>query len=90
MLPAERARASFDVAEMTNKLIGGEAKVKRRRWILGMNKGSEVLGQAKHHASRGALLEHHVKDFLDIHTDFGERMAQGKLHVSRVCIGPQR
>eukprot|EP00933_Yihiella_yeosuensis_P038580 TRINITY_DN3250_c0_g1_i2.p1 TRINITY_DN3250_c0_g1~~TRINITY_DN3250_c0_g1_i2.p1 ORF type:complete len:749 (+),score=158.77 TRINITY_DN3250_c0_g1_i2:242-2248(+) len=67
---------------MTNKLDGGADKTKRRRWIMGASRGME-LGLGKYHMTREELLERHVKDFLEIHQDFGKRMGEGKFKPTR-------
>lgn len=82
VLPAERSRASFKTADMTHRLDGGEAKTRRRRWIVSQSHGME-LGVEKYHMSRGQLLERHVKDFIEIHFDFGQRMGEGKFKPTR-------
>mmetsp|Transcript_56777 Transcript_56777/g.182387 ORF Transcript_56777/g.182387 Transcript_56777/m.182387 type:complete len:706 (+) Transcript_56777:25-2142(+) len=81
-LPTERQRASFRVLDMTQRLDGGEAKTRRRRWIIGQSRGME-LGLERYHMTREQLLERHVKDFIRIHVDFGKRMGEGKFQPTR-------
>mmetsp|Transcript_79072 Transcript_79072/g.142657 ORF Transcript_79072/g.142657 Transcript_79072/m.142657 type:complete len:728 (+) Transcript_79072:41-2224(+) len=82
VLQRERALATFQTVDMTHKLDGGPAKTKRRRWIMGASRGME-LGAQKYHMSREQLLERHVKDFLEIHSSFGQRMGDGKFKPTR-------
>jgi hypothetical protein len=67
LLPAERARASFEVEKMTNVLYAGEAE--RRRFILHPAK-TIGLGYKKYDMTREEAIAKHVSDFVKIHRPF--------------------
>lgn len=67
LLPAERARATFEVDKMTDVLYGGEAE--RRRFILHPTKAISI-GYAKYDESREDSISRHVSDFVKIHRPF--------------------
>lgn len=68
MLPAERAKATFNVEKMTNLLDGGEEKTKKRRFILSPSMGTEV--KDKYNWERAQQLKEHLRHFLSVHEEF--------------------
>ena len=58
VLPAERAKASFDVETMTNVLDGGRAYTAKRRWIFDAHAGADVFvhAEVRLSLSRSAVL----------------------------------
>ena len=79
-LPAERARASFDVEKMINILDGGEEETKKRRWIIGAGDivaSSELFGAAKYDLPRdgpdGAIASA-FEHFMRVHGPWLEQM----------------
>jgi hypothetical protein len=67
LLPAERARATFDVEKMTNVLYAGQAE--KRRFILHPTKAIS-MGYHKYDESREDSIGRHVSDFVKIHRPF--------------------
>ncbi|GBG34285.1 Peroxisomal acyl-coenzyme A oxidase 1 [Hondaea fermentalgiana] len=68
MLPMERAKASFEVARMSEALYGGADAVKRRRFI--MMPAAQLLYPEKHEWTREELMKRSIDDFINIHKDF--------------------
>mmetsp|Transcript_2951 Transcript_2951/g.3488 ORF Transcript_2951/g.3488 Transcript_2951/m.3488 type:complete len:727 (-) Transcript_2951:2991-5171(-) len=72
ILPAERAKASFDVEKMTNFIDGGKKETFRRRWITGSTEEVEDMGgkserfDMPREGDRGAIAEN-FKHFMDVH-----------------------
>jgi acyl-CoA oxidase len=64
-LPAERAKATFDVVKMTNWLDGGAERTEKRRWILAPLK--HLSPDDKFNMSRAELIEQHFRNFIGIH-----------------------
>jgi acyl-CoA oxidase len=73
LLPAERAKASFDVVKMTQEIYGGAKAVRRRRFILAPQK-LKPIGDSKYHMSRQQLMHRHVSDFIGMHSSFAKEM----------------
>jgi len=71
VLPAERARASFEVEKMTNFLDGGADRTKKRRWIISQTLNDEYLGKVE--TSRADQIKVHLKSFIDVHKEFAEK-----------------
>ena len=65
VLPAERAKATFDVEAMTNILDGGRAYTTKRRWIFGAHEGADVFVHAE--MNRADLIAHGMGHFMDVH-----------------------
>lgn len=79
LLPAERARATFDVEKMTNVLYAGQAE--KRRFILHPTKAIS-MGYKKYDETREDAIARHVSDFVKIHRPFtleGYRPAQNEV-----------
>ena len=68
VLPAERAKASFDSEKMTNFFDGGKKKTARRRFIISPTKGQDVPD--KFFWTRQESMKQHVKHFLEVHEDY--------------------
>jgi cytochrome b involved in lipid metabolism len=64
-LPAERAKASFDIEKLTNLIDGGVDNTKRRRYILAPLSRMESID--KYNMTRNELLEAHFRDFITLH-----------------------
>ena len=81
ILPAERAKASFDVEKLTNVLDGGQEFTAKRRWIQRAH--DEALSGASSsprtapivHAdrSRSDLAADSMKHFMDVHWEHLQR-----------------
>ena len=71
VLPAEEKRATFDVEKMTNFLDGGVEKTKRRRWIVSQTEGEDFSQRSE--MGRADQMKEHVRSFIDIHKEFGEK-----------------
>jgi acyl-CoA oxidase len=69
-LPAERARATFDVKQLMNWLDGGEEKTERRQWIVSPLAKHDTSGRPNW--SREENLLQHLKLFTEIHDPFLE------------------
>lgn len=69
VLPAERAKASFDIVKLTNLLDGGPEATKRRRWILSAANDYPV-DETKYNWTRPEMLREHVKHFIKVHEEF--------------------
>ena len=67
LLPAERARATFDVDKMTNVLYAGQ--MEKRRFILHPTKAIS-MGYKKYDETRDEAISRHVSDFVKIHRPF--------------------
>ena len=73
-LPAERAKASFDVTAMTHVIDGGAANTERRKWIQSYIKPSEFHSTwVFKDCDRGELLQEFMRNFLETHRPFAER-----------------
>eukprot|EP01096_Ripella_sp_DP13-Kostka_P008124 TRINITY_DN301_c0_g2_i3.p1 TRINITY_DN301_c0_g2~~TRINITY_DN301_c0_g2_i3.p1 ORF type:complete len:1349 (-),score=671.96 TRINITY_DN301_c0_g2_i3:116-4162(-) len=68
ILPAERAKASFDIEKLTNVFDGGPEKTKRRRWICSPTEDVDL--HDKYNWDRHQLTKTHVKHFIDVHMEF--------------------
>lgn len=68
ILPAERARATFNVEKMTNLLDGGAKTTERRRFIISVTEDSNTAD--KYFWERPEALKQHVKFFLDAHDEY--------------------
>lgn len=66
LLPAERARATFDVEKMTNALDGGPKRTARRRFIISPTEDTDMFD--KYFWSRGEHIAEHVRFFLQVGT----------------------
>ena len=75
VLPAERAKATFDVEAMTNILDGGRAYTTNRRWIFGAHEGADVFVHAE--MNRADLIAHGMGHFMDVHAK----------HLANECEG---
>jgi len=69
ILPAERARASFDTNKMTEAIYGGADNVAKRKFVLHPTLAI-TQGAAKYDSTREELIERHVSDFVKIHRPF--------------------
>lgn len=70
-LPAERARASFDVLKLTHLLDGGEKQTARRRWLW---KAGEAWDNSKNmFRSRSQVVEDHVSRFVGLHHSYANK-----------------
>jgi len=67
-LPAERAKASFEIEKLTNLVDGGADSTKRRRYVLAPIARMESID--KYNMSRGELMEAHFRDFISLHKPF--------------------
>jgi flavocytochrome c len=66
VLPAERAKATFDVEKLTTLLDGSPEATKRRKFILS---AAEYLHDVsfKYHLDRVEVLREHIKHFFKVH-----------------------
>ena len=71
LLDAERARATFDVEDMSAFLYGGKEKVKRRRWILSETEGEDFSYLVE--ATREEAITRHLKTFIGAHKHHAQR-----------------
>eukprot|EP01060_Flectonema_neradi_P010575 TRINITY_DN17658_c0_g1_i1.p1 TRINITY_DN17658_c0_g1~~TRINITY_DN17658_c0_g1_i1.p1 ORF type:complete len:723 (+),score=185.67 TRINITY_DN17658_c0_g1_i1:67-2235(+) len=72
ILPAERKKATFDVAKMTSVIYGGDENVKKRKFVLAPGKRHEI-GLAKHEMSREETMAKHFHHFIAIHKSFTKK-----------------
>ncbi len=68
VLPAERARATFNVETLIHFLDGGPEQTKRRRFIVKQTERMEIPD--KFNVSRPELLKEHVRHFIGVHESF--------------------
>jgi len=68
VLPAERAKATFESLKLTHYLDGGAEGTKKRRWILSIADDLDI--SEKYNWSRPEMLKEHVKHFIKVHEDF--------------------
>ena len=62
ILPAERAKASFDVEKLTNFIDGSAERTKKRRWIVAQTANDEYVGKVE--TSRAEQIKVHIKSFI--------------------------
>eukprot|EP01052_Picozoa_sp_SAG31_P012512 SAG31_NODE_733_length_12491_cov_7.073112_17_plen_131_part_00 len=91
ILPAERAKATFDVEIMTNLLDGGVEETERRRFIVGAGADATktLLSPEKYDMQRGGAdgaIASAFKHFMRVHGPW----LQGKKLLSRFCAHYQR
>eukprot|EP01062_Namystynia_karyoxenos_P012064 TRINITY_DN14325_c0_g1_i2.p1 TRINITY_DN14325_c0_g1~~TRINITY_DN14325_c0_g1_i2.p1 ORF type:complete len:714 (+),score=249.29 TRINITY_DN14325_c0_g1_i2:294-2435(+) len=70
ILPAERARASFDVAELRATLFGGKKSVAKREFILSPQKKWSVPQLKRYEMDRQELMMASVRDTIGIHKPY--------------------
>ena len=83
LLPAERARASFDTELLTNFIDGGVEATAKRRWILASTARSASDLEHKCHWTREEAMARHLRDFIGVHTAF---TSQGYAPVRREIV----
>ena len=72
VLPAERAKATFNVADLTLFLDGGDPKkTAKRHWIVDAGEGWDASG--KYYKTRAEVLKDHLASFIGIHKEFAEQ-----------------
>eukprot|EP01059_Diplonema_ambulator_P035054 TRINITY_DN8143_c0_g1_i2.p1 TRINITY_DN8143_c0_g1~~TRINITY_DN8143_c0_g1_i2.p1 ORF type:complete len:802 (+),score=306.11 TRINITY_DN8143_c0_g1_i2:233-2407(+) len=70
ILPAERAKATFEVERMTEAIYGGPEMVAKRRFVLAPSKRHGLPQLQKYTMDREELMAAHFKHFIGIHKSF--------------------
>src|SRR3989338_3120427 len=80
ILPAERAKKTFDVEKMIHIFDGGAERTKRRRFIVGASEGIPLAD--KHGATRDAQMAEHIEHFIKVHEDFAGKIKPTREEIS--------
>nr|UJP29469.1 acyl-CoA oxidase 3 [Schizochytrium sp. HX-308] len=70
-LQAERAKATFNVEQMTHVLNGGAAETMKRRWIMDAHADAATFVHAEH--DREEQIGHAVSHFMEVHKPHFDR-----------------
>ena len=73
VLPAERTKATFDMARMTEAIYGGKENVAKRKFVLAPSKMNSLPMLQKYNMSREEVTASHFADFIKIHKSFTKK-----------------
>ena len=79
LLPAERARSSFDVNKLTFFIDGGPKKTMHKRFLWG--EGDRYDNSKNYYLDRRATHRQHVARFMEIHTKYTSFDREGGQYV---------